>query len=218
MLVMWRSTAAHGDDQLVGDAVVGAPLSHQGEDLELARREVVERAAGPPPADHALHDLGIERRAAAGDAPDRVGEQRQIAHAVLEQVADAAGAVADEVERIAVLEELRQDDHPDLRLRGADLHGGAQPVVGRVRRHLDVGHDHVGLVRSRLAQQVRGVPGDGDDLEAVLLQDADDAGADERLVFADDHAQSGRALHGPTLTERPRVGPTSAVEFSLPSA
>ena len=158
---------------------------------------------GAPPADHALHDLGIERRAAARDAPDRVGEQRQIADAVLEQVADAVGAVADEVERVAVLEELRQDDHADLGLRGADLDGGAQPVVGRVGRHLDVGDDDVGLVRARLAQQIGSVRGDGDDLEAVLLEGVDDAGADERLVLAHDHAQRRRAGHWPTLTESP---------------
>jgi hypothetical protein len=64
-------------------------------------------------------------------------------------------------------------------------------------------------VRVRLAQQIGGVAGDRHDLEAVLLQGVDDAGADEGLVLAHDHAQRRRAGHRPTLTDWRRAGPIS---------
>ena len=56
-------------------------------------------------------------------------------------------------------------------------------------------------MRARLAQEIGSVAGDRDDREAVLLQGVYDAGADEKLVLAHDHAQRRRADHWPTLTE-----------------
>ena len=49
---------------------------------------------------------------------------RDVADAVLEQVADARGVVADELEHVRRLEVLREDEHGDRRLRAADLGGG----------------------------------------------------------------------------------------------
>ena len=66
---------------------------------------------------------------------------------------------------------------------------------------------------ARLAQQVRRVAGDGDDLEALLLQDPHDADADEWLVFANDHEQRRRAGHHPTLPDRGAL-PTAAIRVA----
>ena len=67
------------------------------------------------PADH----LGVERAAAGRDAGDGVEERADVADAFLEQVADALGALADELEREGGLAELREDEHAGARA-GAD--------------------------------------------------------------------------------------------------
>ena len=83
---------ALGDAEQLGDPDVRPALGHRREDLALARGQGRQRVVGPV-ADHELgDDLGIERRPAAGDAAQRVHELADVADAVLEQVADAAGA------------------------------------------------------------------------------------------------------------------------------
>jgi predicted TPR repeat methyltransferase len=104
--------------------------------------------------------------------------------------------VADEIEHVAVLEELAEDEHARLRSLRADRERGAQAVVRRLRRHLDIGDDDVGLVGVRLADEVRRLGRDGHDLEPALLENAHDALAHERLVLADDDADR----HGPEAT------------------
>jgi hypothetical protein len=126
------------------------------------------------------------RRAAGSDAAHGLQEDAEVADAILEQVAHAGGVVADQVERVPGLEELREHEHADRGLLLADRLGGADAVIGRVGRHLDVGHDDVGLVRARLAQEIRGVGGDAGHLVAAFLEHADDALAHERLVLSDD--------------------------------
>ena len=172
------------DDEHLGDALVRAPLGHQLEHLALARRELVERVVAAAAAEHVRDDRRVEHRAAGGDAPDRVGEQREVGHAVLEQVADALGAVADQVDRVALLGVLREHEHADVGLARADLERRPQAVVGVVGRHLDVDDRDVGLVRADLAQQVGRVAGLGDDLEAGVAEQPHDALAQQRLVLA----------------------------------
>src|SRR5215208_3358683 len=85
-----------------------------------------------------------------------------------------AARLADEVERVACLEELGQHEDADVGQLLADLLGRPDPVVGRVGRHLDVRHHQIGLVRPRLAEQVGRVGRDGDHLVAAVLEHADD--------------------------------------------
>ena len=146
-----------GDHERLGDAAVGPALGHQLEHLALARRELLQRVVAAAPAEHARDDGRVQRRAARRDARDGVREAREVAHPVLEQVADARGAVADQVERVALVGELGEHEHADVRLARADLDRGAQPVVRVVGRHLHVDDRDVGLVRPDLAQQVDGV-------------------------------------------------------------
>jgi hypothetical protein len=80
-------------------------------------------------------------------------------------------------------------------------------VIGR---HLHVGDDDVGLVRTGLAQQVGGVGGLRDDLDAALLEDADEPGPQQGLVFGDEHAQRIHAGNATAGARRPpRAFPTS---------
>ena len=88
---------------------------------------------------------------------------------------------------------------PDSGCDSADLLRRSQPVVGQVRRHLDVGDHHVGTVSAGLADEVLGVTGHPDDVEARLLQHAHDARADQRLILPHDDTDDGFLAHGPTL-------------------
>ena len=179
------------DDELLGDALVRAALGHQLEHLALARREGVERIVAAAAAEHVRDDGRVEHRPAGRDALDGIGEQREVGHAVLEQVADALGAVADQVDRVALLGVRAEHEHADVRLRRADLQRRAQPVVGVVGRHLHVDDRDVRLVRADLAQQVGRVGGLGDDLEAGVAEQPHDPLAQQRLVFSDDDSHGG---------------------------
>ena len=76
----------------------------------------------------------------------------------------------------------------------ADLGRGAQALVGVRRRHADVDDRDVGLVGADLAQQVLGVAGLGDDLEARLLEQPRDALAQQQAVVGQDYAHGTSAL------------------------
>ena len=158
--------------------------------------ERLQRVVLAAPAHHQRHDLGIERRPALGHPAHRVGERVDVGHPVLEQVADAPGVLADEVQRVGLVAKLGEHEDPDLRVACADLDGGAQAVVGVVGRHLHVHDRDVGPVGGHLAPQVVGVAGLGDDLEAGVGQQAAQPLAQEHLVLG--HHDSQRR-HGRTL-------------------
>ena len=140
-----------GHDELLGDAGVRLALGHRREHLPLTRRELVEWTAGAAAAEHAADDLGIERAAAGGHALHGVDEARDVADALLEQVSDPLGAFADQVERVALLIELRQHEDARVRQLGPQLHRRAQAIVLMARRHLDVDDGDIGPVRQRPA-------------------------------------------------------------------
>ena len=96
----------------------------QREHVALAVGQVVERRAAVA-ADERLHDLRVERGAAGRDALDGVDELAHVAHAVLEQVADARRVVADELEHVRRLEVLRQHEHRDRRVASARISAAA---------------------------------------------------------------------------------------------
>ena len=61
--------------------------------------------------EHVRHHLGVERGPAVGHARHRVGEQLHVGHAVLQQVADAVAALGQQVDRVALLDVLGEDEH-----------------------------------------------------------------------------------------------------------
>ena len=63
---------------------------------------------------------------------------------------------------------------PHVGLLGADALRGAQAVVGVGGRHAHVDDRDVGLVRGDLADQVVGVSGLPDDVEAGIPEEAND--------------------------------------------
>jgi hypothetical protein len=123
----------------------------------------------------------------------RIGEGPDVAHPVLQQVPDARGVVADQVEGVALVEELRQDEDAHVRVIAPDRHGGAQAVVGVVGGHLDVDDRDVGAMRGDLAHEVVGGARLRDH-EARLAEQAHEARAQEHLVLCDQHPQAGHRL------------------------
>ncbi len=190
--------------QLVRDAVIGAALRDQRQYLPLSRRQGVDRTCPPLAADQARHHVRIEHRPAAGDAADGVGEHAQIADFLLQQVADASSAVRNEIEGVAVLQELGQDQDTCSRTVGTDLKGRPEPVISMVRRHLDVGDDNVRAVHASHLYQAACVIRGADYVESALLQDVHDPFPDEGLILAHDDANPLRLAHVATLFLRRR--------------
>ena len=200
----------HGRDrhgERVGDRRVRSSLRHQGEHASLLGREVVQGAVGAPTTDEAGDHVTVQRRLAGRHAAHGLEEDRPVGHAFLEQVADPVGALPDQIEDVAVLEELRQDDDAHPRVELADLHRRAQPVVGAAGRHLDVGDDDVRPVVPCLSDEVDGVDGGADDGEPGALEHPDDPLAHQGLILCD-HETQGR-LHGRTLAV---AGPPPVLE------
>ena len=160
-----------------------------------SRSRGVSAASGSsaPAADHELGDhLGIERRAAASDPAQGVHELADVADAVLQQVADAAGAVREELGRVLALDVLAE--HQDRRARaraGAPRSPPAGPRragVGGIRTSTT---DTSGRCVDDGLDERRAVADLGDDRAARLLDQPGDALADERRVLGDDDAQVG---------------------------
>ncbi len=70
---------------------------------------------------------------------------------------------------------------------GADLAGCDESFVGVGRRHPDVHDRDRGLVHRHVAQQVVGVVGLGEDVEARLAEQPDDSLAQQDRVLGDHH-------------------------------
>src|SRR3954468_4873409 len=77
----------------------------------LPRNSPADRVVAAAPADELRHDAGIERRAAFGDAPYSRDEVSEVVHPVFEQVADPFGAFLQQLERVALLDVLGEDEH-----------------------------------------------------------------------------------------------------------
>ena len=137
---------------------------------------------------------------------------------VLEQVADAAGAVGDQPQRERRLDVLRQDEDADRRaVLGADRLRRPEAFVGVGRRHPDVDDRDVGTVLADGGQERLGIAGLGDDVETGLdQQPGDPLPQEERVVGQDEakgHAPFTRArIAAPdssSLGMKPRAWPVS---------
>jgi hypothetical protein len=192
-----RDVLFHGrlaDGQGRGHADVRLAFGHRRQHGPLPGREVAQWVVPPVAAQHAPDDRGVQRGAPGRHPPDRADERLDVPDALLEQVADAFGAVADEVEGVRLLVELREDQDAERGLAAAQLQGRDQAVVVPVRGHLHVHDRDVRAVGQRFAQQVTGVPGLGHHVEPGLGQQAHDALAHQDVVLTDDHAQRADRL------------------------
>ena len=150
---------------------------------------------------HGGHHLGVEHGAPAGHPAQGVDELADVADPVLEQVADPALAVGQELAGVDPLDVLRQDEHREARPAPAYVDRGPQALVGAGRRQPDVEQRPTSAVdgsASALGQRL-GVLDGRDDLEVVRLEQPDQAVPEEGLVLGEDDA------HGTSSVTR--VGP-----------
>ena len=147
MLVVCLPTALSADEQALRDRGVGAALGHQ-LPAPPARAAVSvasgssARAAGQQLGDH----LRVHRGAAGGDPADRVDELVGVEHPVLEQVADAAAAVGEQLPGVELLDVLGEHQHRQAGHLAPGLERRLQALVGERRRQPHVDHRDVGAV------------------------------------------------------------------------
>ena len=140
--------------QLAGDAGVAPALGHLAQHVELARGEPGQRRLAQPArrATSASTTCGSTTDPPAGHLAQRRQQLAQVTDPVLEQVGQAVGAVAEQLEGVGLVGVLGQDDHADLRVGRPDgvgrvdaLHRGPWRRWCRRagRRHPDVGQHRV---------------------------------------------------------------------------
>src|SRR5215469_8550141 len=91
------------DEQPLCDRDVGTSLGHERQDLALPPGEPADRLVAGPPAEQLGHHLGVHDGAAAGHGADRVDELVVVEHPVLEQVADRACLVGEQLTCVQLL-------------------------------------------------------------------------------------------------------------------
>ena len=122
------------------------------------------------PAEQARHDLRVDHRSAGGHPAHGVGQVVEPRHALLEQVADPGRVLADEVDRVARLDVLRQHEDGDLGLRPADVPRGLEALRRVRRRHPHVDDRDVRSLAVDEREQPGNVLGLADDPEARRLE------------------------------------------------
>ena len=123
------------------------PFGHRRQDLPFAGREHLERVVAAPRG-HQLGDhLGVQGGAAAGHAPERVHELAHVADPVLEEIADAAGAIGEQLRRVLALHVLAEDQHRRSRNLPASLDRRAQSFVALARWHPHVDDGYIRAMR-----------------------------------------------------------------------
>jgi hypothetical protein len=147
---------ARGLVQLLGDRPLRAALSDEREDVTLAAGEFVQCRAATP-GHEAVDDTRVERRSAGGHALDGVDKVGDVAHVILEQIADARRVLPDQLEHVCRLEVLGEHEDGHVGMQAPDLRGRDEPVVGVAGRHAYVHDRHVRSVGADLDQQVGGV-------------------------------------------------------------
>jgi hypothetical protein len=169
--------------------VVGLALCHRGQHVALACAEPVERPIALTAPEHAPHDLRVQRTAASRDPVDRVDKALDITDTLFEQVADPLSTLPDQVQSVALLVELGQHQHTGLGPLAPQLDRRAQTVVPVARRHVHIGDHDRRAVRETLAQEIRGIAGLGDHVEASFGEQSHDPLAQQDIVLADHHPQ-----------------------------
>ena len=90
----------------------------------------------PASADQLPDDVRVDRGPAARDAADRLEEIVDLEDAVLEQVAEAFGTLGEQMQRTARFHDLREQQHADVGILGANVSAAWAPSsvwVGGIR-------------------------------------------------------------------------------------
>ncbi len=158
-----------------------------------------------------IDDPRVEHRSAGADLAYGTRELVAVTDTVLEEVRVAGGTLAQQRDGVFGLVVLRQDH--DSRSRVAHAHDPrrADPLVGEVRWHADIGHDNLGNVLGGAREQLVVVAGDPDDLEVPGDgEQGPDTFSNDEVVVRQDDADHRLGGHEPTLVSR------AWVEMGLP--
>ena len=128
-----------------------------------------------------------------GHAPHRLEEVGDVHDPVLEQVADAAAAVGQQLLGVGLLDILRDHEHRRSRNLPPDLERGAQALVAVAGRQADVDDREVGPQRHDLAHQRLAIGDGGDHLDLVVAQQPGEPVAQQRQVLGNDYAHGSSA-------------------------
>lgn len=182
-----------GDDLLAdaeppGDGGVGAALRHQSEHVPFPCGEPPQGGVGGVARQELRHHIGVHRAAARGHAAHAVDELAAVEDAVLEQIADPARTVRQQLTGVELFHVLREHEHREPRDPAARLDGGAQAFVGEGGREPYVDERDVRPVFDQGVQECgAGVHGGGD-LESMGGQEAHEPFPQEEKVFGENNA------------------------------
>jgi hypothetical protein len=154
-----------------------------------AGRQGGQRVVGPL-ANHELgDDLRIEGGPAPGDAAQGIHEVRDVADPILQQVADAARAIGEELGRVLALHELAEYQDRAAWDPAPRLDSGPKPLVALAGGHPDVHHGHVRAMGHDGLHECRSIAHFRHDGAPGLFDEPGNPLADERRVLGDDDAE-----------------------------
>ena len=121
-----------------------------------------------PPHEKRDND-GIEHRSASANSPDRVGKLGEVGDSILEEVADALGAVAQEFEGVAGACVVGEHEYTHIREVRPDLPRGPDAPIS-LGGHADVDDSDVWFQTGDLVEELGRVRGLAHDVESSLGQ------------------------------------------------
>ena len=119
-----------GDVEALGDGGVGASFGHFGEDFAFAGGELGQGGALVLGGEELGDDGGVHGGAAGGDSVDGFDELADVEEAVLEEVADGAGVVGEELAGVELFDMLGEHEDGQAGELGAGGYGGLESFVG----------------------------------------------------------------------------------------
>ena len=156
--------------------------------------------------DQGADDRGVEHRAAGGHLADGPGELVALGDPVLQQVGVPGRALGQERDGVVGVVVLREDDDAGAGVALADLLAAVDALVLEVRRHADVGDDHLRGGRVGARDQPVVVLGDANDLQVGLaLEHRPHALADDDAVVGEEHRDRGTSPHWRPLSQVARA-------------
>src|SRR5439155_16078520 len=201
-----------GHEKTSGDRAVREPFGDQSEHLALARGEFRQWIIAAPACDEAGDYRRVDDRLSVADSPERVDQDGDVEDALFEEVADSLGMLLEEADRVRRLDVVRENEHADVGMLGADPLRGDEALVRVGRRHADVDDRSVRSLCPNLPHEGGSVFGLSDDVDACLLEEAHDPLTGEHRVLGDDYAHgiSARRPRGVAATVPPRAPTRSA--------
>ena len=146
------------------------------------------------PADELGDHLGVDHRPTGGDPLHRLDHLADVGDPVLEQVADPAGPVLQELDGVVWLDVLRHHQHPNRGVFGADVVGGVEALVRVGRGHADVNDDCVGRVGPDPRDELLAVADLGGHADPGGLEHSGQALAEQHRVVGDHDLHGSSAV------------------------